>query len=264
MRDEDTLDSAEQRLMHGLLADLHASGREAPLRLAMGEARAPAGSRLGRAAAALAFMAAGAVLAVVLSSRLPEAQAVLDRASREAGGPSDRQYRVSVVSLKRPAAERVASGTLHVRGSEAFAIQFDAVFGKGWYGSDGRKTWFEPAAGRGLEWSAPQEDSWKDRNKLDFVRFDSFLRSYKDRYDVVTIGREDGQLVIRATRKLDLPGEPISQFDIRVAEKSGVMTRLQYRMDPELWHWDPWLVSVELAGESPHPPDFYTFGSKNR
>lgn len=255
MKDEDTLDSVEQRLMHGLLSDLHGS------RIA---AAPPRRSWLPRTAAAAAFLTVGLLAGLFMQARLPEAGAVLDRASRESRTVTDRQYSVVVTALKQPKSERIATGTLHVRGAEAFAIRFDAVFGKGWHGSDGRTTWLDSGKGERLSWPAGEASRSKDADKLAWVQFDSFLRTHRDRYDVLTVGREHGLLHVRATRKLDVPGESISQFDVWVSEESGVMKRLHYRMDPELWHWEPWLVSVEHRGEETHPADYYSPDSKSR
>ncbi len=264
MKDEETLDTPEQRMLHGLLTDLFDPSREARIRMAMKSMESSRPSILARVAAALLFMAAGAGAALLVMDRLPEARAVIDRATREAREATDRQYRVTVEALKPSMAEPVASGVLHVRGSEAFAIQFEAPFAKGWYGSDGRETWFRPAEGAVIRWPADQKASWKEREKLDFVQFESFLREHRDRFDVATIERRDGVLRVRATRKLTAVGEPIPQFEVWVSEKTGVMTRLQCRLDPELWHWDPWLVTIEHEKDLLHPSGYYAAESDSR
>ena len=40
------------------------------------------------------------------------------------------------------------------------------------------------------------------------------------------------------------------------------MMKLQYRLEPEIWHWEPWLVGLEFTGGIPHPPDFYSFETR--
>lgn len=50
----------------------------------------------------------------------------------------------------------------------------------------------------------------------------------------------------------------------RISEKTGVMTKLQCRLDPELWHWDPWLITIEHQGDLPRPSGYYAAESKDR
>jgi len=264
MKDADSLDSAEQRLIHGLLADVYERSGEARVRLAMRELAPPRPAFFWKVAAILTFAAGGIVLGSFFQSRLPEADGVIEKASREANDGKDRQYRATIVALKSPADERLASGTVHVR-SQSFAVEFESVFGRGWLGTDGSTAWYIPRQGAAQQWPNHEPSRWIERQKLGgYVQFAALLRGIGQHYDLVTLGREDGHLRVRATRKLPLSGLPVSQLEVWVAAGTGVMKKLQYRVEPEIWHWEPWLVTVELAGETPHPPDFYSFETRLR
>lgn len=257
-RDEDTLDSADQRLVHGLLSALYEKGGEARIR---NTATREAGPRpmLARVAALFAFAFAGIMLGLALQAEVPEAEAVVDRAVRTSWVEVDRLYEVRIEGLRPDGRKTHLKGNLHTRG-ERLAMEFDSTFGaggSGWFGTDGVTTWLVDAKGRVTRWKPDASDRSRERERLSYARFDDLLKVFGENFDLATVGVKEGLIHVRATRKMDAVNEARSRADLWVSEKTGVIQRLEVRSDPRIWHWDPWVTTFEYRGEEPVPDSFY-------
>jgi hypothetical protein len=256
VNEEESFQGTPDRLVHALLCGLHDRASEVRVRLAMREIDARPRRVWGRVAAGV-LVGAGMLIGTLFQTALPDAHAVMQRASRRAEETTDRQYRVTVTLLRPQAPQVVSQGTMHVRGTQAYAYQFEGPLRKAWIGSDGTTNWFLPEAGEAKEWPAGDETRWKAHNELRYASIDTYVKNLDGRFDFSTVGREGGILQLRASRKPGALSEVVTQIDFWVREDDQLIMKSLSRLEPARLR-NPLLVAYEYQGASPHPSTFYT------
>ena len=256
MTEDERFQGTHDRLVHALLCGLHDRSNEARVRLAMREIDARPRRIWGRVAAVI-LVGAGMLIGTFFQTALPDAHAVMQQASKRAEETTDRQYRVTVTLLRPQASEVVSQGTMHVRGTRFYAYEFEGILRRAWIGSDGTTNWFLPEGGESKEWAAGDETRWKAHNELRFALLDTYVQNLDGRFDFSTVGRKDGILQLRATRKPGALSEVVTQIDFWVREDSHLIVKSLSRLEPARLR-NPLLVAYEYQGDAPHRPDFYT------
>jgi hypothetical protein len=244
---------AEQRFVHGLLRALHtadANAREGRVRGVLERIDAAARGGLGStrrwaAVAAAALVFAAAVLWLVLPSRLPTAEAAVQRAVAELARDVDRRYRLEIGASDRRGQQQARHEfDLVTRPGMRFRVDGSLAFGgvqlgEFTVGCDGHEVWLLPANGT-FRRAAPLAErerllaGFGDMLDLGYLDLHDLVRRLPECFDLRVVGRElgpDGRPVLRieaANARAAAHGR-LRSAELVVDEATSMVTQIEAR-----------------------------------
>jgi len=257
---------AEQRLMHGLLRALHTAdaaareGRIAGVMERIDADAAPARRWFHVAAAALLLGIVGVFF--LLPSRLPTAEAAMDRAVAELAREVDRRFAIEHVVTAANGNAMTTQFSLVTRPGGSFRVTGKIALGpiqsnEITLGSDGSTLWMQSANGM-LQREVPVAERERllrgfDFLDLGYLDIHSLVRRLPDDCDVRVVERARGAdgrstLQLEATRKANVR-VATRAMHLWCDEASGMVTRLE--ADTEDKRGNTRRFRVAYVGEEP-------------